>query len=360
VETPNQTRLHKNLHQVNNLLQTSQALEKKETPQPEDQIEESPGFYRGVIIDALAVISALFTGYVFSLIIYGGSIALIGIPPTWITLLVFLSIFLTTSLLEAILIKNTLRHIFILALQVSALAAFLYSESSAWLFTFLIALGIFFWASQSARMETENSVRIRFLRIAQRFFGKAILAVALMGIVFYFPSWQARPQLVPDNTFDSIINVVTDLSASWYGGLTFNANSKIESVIDQISRSQVEGNPAWVQLPLQERERQLENIKTDLLSRLQSLLGLESIDPETEVREIIRNSLEENVRFLESRFKQWFFWGWVTIMLVVVLGVGRLYGLFMSFFSLLIYELLVVTKFIRVYLQPRNKEILDF
>jgi len=350
--------LHR-LQPVSNLL-ASTKLEEKPRGNPQDTIEESPGFYRGVIVDTLTIVSALFTGYIFELFISGEPLIGIGVPPTWTTLLATLSIFLISSLLESVLVKNTVRHLFIIALQVGALSAFLYEESSAWLITFISALVIFSWASWSARNETENSLQIRFFKVAHTFLGKAILAVALMGVVFYFPVWQSQPRLVPDETLNSIIDYATDFTAGLYGNLSFNSESGIEKVIEEISRSQFEGNPLWIQLPLQEREEQLKALQAEMTDRLRGVLGLEEVNPEEKVREVVRRSLENNVRNLEQRFEQWFFWGWMAIMLVVVLGVGRIYGLLLAFVALLIYEVLIVTKFIRVYTEARNKEILDF
>lgn len=345
---------------MSNLLASSKIEDRIPGTTPENEVEESPGFYRGVIIDSLTVLTALFTGYIFNLFISNQPMIIVGVPPTWATLLVFLSLFLIASLLESILIKNTLRHLLVLLLQVASLSVFLYQESSIWLFTFLITLVIFFWAAQTARMEMENALRIRFFKIAQHFLGKAILGVALMGVVFYFPAWQAQPQLIPDETLNSVIDWTTKLTSSWYGGLSFDSNSAIENVINDISKNQLESNPLWIQLPLIERDSQLSAVKTDLSTRLQGLLGLESLNPEEKIRDVIRHSLENNVRDLESRFQQWFFWGWITIMLVLVLGFGRIYGILLSFLALMIYETLIVTKFLRVYSEARAKEILDF
>jgi len=341
---------------VSNLLKTNIELPKKTD---EEEAENSPILYKTIAVDALGVLSAIALGYLFKQAILGETLPVIGVAPSGISLVVMTSIFLLASLFQIILIKNVIRNLVVIGLQIVFLALFLYDESARWMATVIASAVLFALGTWQARREMSNTLEIRFFRISELYFKKVILALSLMAVVFYFPHWQANPSFGPDALIDPSIDWVVGLTSQYYGEIDIKASMPVGDIIDRVSQAQFQRQYSNL-IPIEERQAYLIQFKEQIMNQMKSILGLDVLEPTAKLNDVLKESISGGILKLQDKFKDWFFTGWTIIVLLFILSIGRVYVWIISIVAFLIYELLIILKFIHIYVQPFNKEIIDF
>ncbi len=323
-------------------------------------VETNPSFWRSLAIDAIALVSAMLLGYFFQLFVSGQKIIFLNVVPgTWV-LLGTLSIFFLASLFQVVLIKDAGRRIPIQIIQVLALGFFLYNESAQWLAAESIAIILILLGSWRARSELNNTLTIRFFRLANIYYGRLVLALALLAAIFYFPYWQVNKSIVPEPALDGVITWSLGLANTFSPDLDLTPKSTFSEVTNALAIAQVAKTPGVDQLTQAEKQRVIEQTSRTIADQLRGQLGQTTPANDESLRSFISRLINSKVSELQERFKQWFFVGWVIIALFIFFSVGRLFSLIMSAVAFIIYQVLLASRFAKLYSGTVTKETLDF
>lgn len=327
----------------------------------QEVFEKNPSFWRGVFIDGLSLLSAFLLGYSFQLFVTQQPFIGIGIVPSYGWMMGILTLFFIASLFQVVLTKDFVRRTVFQVLQVLAIGFFLYNESTQWFAAQVIALALVLIGNWRTRSELDSSVTIRFFRVANIYYGKLVLALAILATIFYFPYWQRQATIVPDPVLDGAISWSLGFLDNFSPGLQLAPGSSFDDVVKELAKNQIERAPGFTDLSLSERERVLGEAEQRIAEQLKEQLPGAGTQFENEnLRDLISRFINTKARELQQEFQQWFFIGWVVVALFIFFGVGRLYSMVMSAIAFLLFQVLLASRFVNIYSGTVTKETLDF
>lgn len=323
-------------------------------------VEKNPSFWHSFTIDALALVSAILLGYFFQLYVSGQKIILLNVVPSIWVLVATVSVFFLASLFQVVLIKDAGRRIPIQIVQVLALGFFLYNESAQWLAAESIALVLILVGSWRVRSELNNTLTIRFFRLANIYYGRLVLALALLAAIFYFPYWQTHKSIVPEPALDGVITWSLGLANTFSPDLDLTSKSTFSEVTNALAIAQVAKTPGVDQLTQAEKQRVIDQTSLTIADQLRGQLGEITPNDDESLRSFISRMINSKVSELQERFKQWFFVGWVIIALFIFFSFGRIFSVAMSAVAFVIFQILLASRFVNLYSGTVTKETLDF
>ncbi len=323
-------------------------------------MERNPSFWRSVIFEATALVSATWLGYVYKLYISSQTIPFINITPGLWGVLIALSVFFLASLFHLVLIKDTGRRMVVQIVQVLCLGFFLYNESIYWLATEGFALLILLSGSWRARTELNNGLSVHFFRVSGLYYGRLVMAIALMGTIFYFPYWQQNKVIVPESAFDGLTSWSLGLVNNFYPDLRLTPESTFEEIVGAMAEDEIAKIPGGENLSEAEKQRVAEQANEAMTKQLQSQFGGISPQENESLKNFIYRLLKESLSQLETYLGQWFFFGWSILVLVLSFSIGKFYSLIMSAVAFLIYQVLLASRVFSLYTETVSKESLDF
>ncbi len=341
---------------MSNLLLNQSISEKVKS----EVIQRNPSLWRGIVFEIIVLLSAIFLGYLFKLYVSDQPLIIIGSTPSAWLVFGTLSAFFLASLFHAVLIRDGGRRTAVQIIQILALGFFLYDESVRWLATEGVALALLLSGSWRARSELNNSLNIRFLRVAGLYYGKLVLALALMATIFYFPFWQNDRVIIPESTLDGVVGWSLGLLNNFYPEVHLTPSSTFEEVVGVLAQNEISKIPGIEKLSSVEQEKIKQQANSAITEQLSKQLGGISPQPDESLSSFFIRFLKEITKQLEDYLGQWFFVGWTVTILLIFLGLGRIYLIIMSSFAFIIYQLLLASRFINLYTETATKETLDF
>jgi len=313
-----------------------------------------------MVFEVLVLLSATWLGYVYKLYISNTAAPYFGVTPGHWAIMIALSIYFLASLFHAVLIKDAGRRTAVQVFQVLCLGFFLYNESVHWLATESATLLLLISGSWRMRNELNNSVNLRFFRVSGLYYGRLVMALALMATIFYFPYWQQNKIIIPESAFGGITSWSLGIVNNFYPELQLTPSSTFNEIVSAMAQNEIKKIPGGENLSEAEIAKVEAEASAAMQKQMQSQFGGVSPQPEENFQNFLYRVLKEGLGQLEGYLGQWFFWGWTLIVLFLSFSIGRIYSLFISAIAFIIYQTLLAARVMTLYTETVTKESLDF
>ncbi|MEK9150595.1 MAG: hypothetical protein AAB411_00700 [Patescibacteria group bacterium] len=314
-----------------------------------------------VVLAAIGVISAFFSGFFLNLFISGGQ---------W-SFLIFSSacvlIFLTFFLLNVFFIKALWRLNLIIFLETLALLAGFYavfiSSPMFFLAAGIVVFTVLVLANYAGWQELHNMIEIRFWRIAKLVLPKAVLAVAIFAAVIYYAALEpaivgGKEFFISQSNFEKLIDPITPLIERFFPQMDFS--SSVGDLISGLAENQIESgfDPALAnKLDKNAKSGLIGQISDDLKQKLSVYVG-PSFDFNLKTGAALYGFLAEKYLGMEVKSKKTVAAVLAAIIFLAVIGLTLPIRLIAALIAFIIYETLIAVGFAEVVLEGKSREII--
>lgn len=309
--------------------------------------------YIPLLFETLAVISALASGYYYREFLSGNS----SIPVVF----VILGTYLVFSGLLTFLSQYFLRRLGLAALESLAfLAAFGFSRSLSTLFlVWVIVFLSLLWGIARAREDIATNVKIKFSRGFRLHSNKLVTGLTLAVLILYLPEWSARSIFLSQDSFQKTFVPISGLVSKLYPEIKFSPTSTVEGVAESVAVSNLQRNPVFNELPPAARQVAVQEAVDAALASLQRGLG-DGVTKNDSLPTAIYKSIVSRLYGWKDQFGNGFILVWTIIMFFLVRSLGVVIALISLVLAYFLYQLLLVSKILRVGEEHRTIEILEF
>jgi hypothetical protein len=315
-----------------------------------ETIGRPPGFWTSIILDAVAVLAAVASSWLYRGFLIGEA--------SVVVLLIAVGVFSVVSVFQALLARSQSRRILILLLETIALVGFFYDLPLKYLAP--VAAGgflFFFWGEIATEREVENSLEIKFFSAIKPQLNRIITALSLLAVLLYLPQWNAEQSFLSRKTFDGAYVWATNLVHNFYGELRFQGS--IGEFAESFVRFQYAGNNTFNQLLPAAQDKIVSDARAQVLSDLEAKAKIQvnESDPANLVA----------YRYFIQQFNNWketfgakFLLAWALIAFLVLRGFGFLFYIVIGFLAYCTYQVLLATNVIKVVGESRMKEAIEY
>lgn len=315
------------------------------------KIEMPPGFYKSSFFDFLILAAAFGFGYFYHLFLRGET----GIYSVVISIAVY-AIFLG---LRVFLAKSFGRFFLVLLLQIAAMLWFFYATRPSWILGLSagIMLALSFWGEMLSQSELKNGLEIKFFKTARQTIGKFVTAALLVMIILYLPQWKAEDIFFSEKGFKSLFGWAAGVAGNFYPELNFN--STVGDLAESVARFQLRGSRMWATLPPSAQEQAIKAATSQVIGSLGGSLGV-AISAKESVSQFFYDLILKTLNRWHVRYGSWFLFVWALTVFFATRALGVIFGWLVSFVAFAVYQLLLAFGVIRISLESRAKETVDF
>jgi hypothetical protein len=314
-------------------------------PQPID-----PGFYKSLILDVLGVLSALALGYAYFAYLSSGL-------PLWFSLGAFL-LFGAVSSLQVFLQKKSNRRAFVILGETSAFAIW-FVYVGLWILApvVLAMFVLLWWGYLRSRSELAYTTEIRFFRVTRHAVGKAATAVIIAMILFYLSLAGAGSLFVSESNFQPFYNWASGIFNNFYPGILMGGsfNDFAQSVVQQ----DLQNDPSYKAMSPAEQALAAKSAVSQFVGGFSNRLGV-SITTSTQASDVFYGGIANAFHGTRDRLQGWFFVVWALVAFVILRSIGVIFSWITQFLSLIIYEILLSTGFMKVVQHPDVREEVEY
>lgn len=306
-------------------------------------------FYYSIGLDSLSVASALGFGFSYALFLKTGALTpFLGSA---------LALFMCASL-EIFLIKNFWRRMLIFALQAIAIASF-FVQTGFWpIFAAAVTFMIFsLWGEISSQAEIRNNLEVRFFKTAKPRFGKIVDALALVMILFYFPTWSINSGFISKETFKAVFDSSSGLMRSISPDITFT--STVADFSESVARYQVKDNSAFLNLSAPARQAAIKQIGEQITERIGLFAGTKISGSET-VSGALYGIILKTLMEWWAKLGNWYVFAWMIAAFLLLRSIGSLFSWFAAPLSFVAYQLLLGLNIVQVRGEEAIRETAEF
>lgn len=320
------------------------------TQVPATRVVRPRGFYKSIVFDALTVISAVGVSYLYRRYLGGTASTLL--------LMGGLALFSIFSALQIFVTKEFSRRSFVMVLQVIALVSFFWSWPIQTLGSLILLLLFFLaWGELKSRRELHNGLSIRFFKVVRPQFTKLTTAVVLMFLILYLPQWDTKNIFVSEKNFEYVFSWATGIVNNFYPELDFS--SSVGNLMKSVTRLQVGGTSAFLNLPTNVREQVIDQGARQLLENVRKSVGF-VLEEGQSTTEVFYGLALETLKGWHERFGGGFVAAWVVVAFLVIRGFGTLFYWAVSALAFLVYQLFLAMDILRVTGESRTHEVIEF
>jgi hypothetical protein len=309
-----------------------------------------PGRWRSVGLDAVAVLSAGLFGFLYYRYLTQGI-------SVWF-LLASLLIFGAACVMEVFLAKNGWRSFLVILLEVAAALGFFWRDEILIIaITAGIMLVMFSWGHFSARSHVVNSVEIPFFGASGNVLGKFTTAVLLFMILAYVPQIGGNALVVSSQSFRTFFDWTSGLVNSFYPDLSLNGS--FGNFAESFSKMELANNPSFQSLNTAQQNAAVQEETTQFTQNfLQNAAG--PVASSSPASDAFYNVLNGVLSAWQSQSSGWFDVGWATVLFIGLRTLGILFVWVAQFISLIFYELLLASGFMKISQEPHSREVLGY
>ena len=315
-------------------------------------------FWKPALLDAFALIFAGAFGYSFARYLAGGF-------SFWFVFAALL-FWGAASVIEGFLQRSLSRRFLILFFESLALVGFFYNYAwQALAITAIIVLFCLLWGYGSVRREIGNTIEVRFFTASGKVLGKVITAAAIFMVVMYASLMNDRGNFfVSQNGFDVFFTWAAGFVNNFYP--TVPLNGSVGDFAQSVARMQLQGNQQFQSLPAQEQSTILAQSAKQIMDTLSNGSSMAATASTTTIvateptSNVFYNYLAGLSQKLQARFNTIFIGAWGLALFLILRGIGIIVVWIAQFTSLIFYELLLATGFMKISEQPATKEIIEY
>ncbi len=315
-----------------------------------EKIERPRGFYVSIALDAVSVVLAGLTGFLYAnYLSYGWHWAWVFLPLAPLAVLSAFSMLLTRKLT---------RRLGVVALEVVAIFIFFLNLDFVFVLSAAAATyGFMAWGEVLGRQEMENSMELKFLKVIRPQLNKMITALVLMGVLLYLPQWDAQRSFFSETSFDRLYSFSSSFAGRLYPELNFN--SSMETFIRSFARLQLKDDPGFFLLLAPAQERIITESASKLMQSFGQGLNI-NFSPQQPLSRVFYDFLLDKLKVWEERFGSQFLFAWAVVVFFLLRGVGTLFYWLVAGLAFFLYELALALDWIHLLGESRTHETIEY
>jgi hypothetical protein len=308
------------------------------------------GLWKSLGLDAAAVLLAALFGYLYYRYLTQGL-------SVWI-LLAALTLFGVASVMEAFLSKSAMRSLFVIILETVASLAFFWRDDLQILgLIALIMIAMLSWGHFSARSRMRNGIQIPFFGASGDILGKLTTGLLLFMILAYVPQISGNALVVSQQSFGTFFDWTSGFVNSFYPELSLNGS--FGNFAQSVSQMELQSNPSFKSLNTAQQNVALQQATQEFTQTF--LQGATApVASSSPTSDAFYNVLNGVLGAWASQSSGWFDVGWVTVLFIGLRTLGVLFVWFAQFISLICYEMLLASGFMKVSQESYPRELLDY
>ncbi len=315
-----------------------------------DTANRTPGFWRSVCLDIVAVAAAGLFGYLYYRYLTQGL-------SVWL-LLGALAFFGVATVMETFLARSTARSFIVIILETVAALAFFWKDNMQILgIIALIMIAMLLWGYFSARSRLRNGIEIPFFGASGDMLGKFTTGLLLFMILAYVPQISSNALVVSQQSFRTFFDWTSGFINSFYPELSLNGS--FGNFAQSVSKMELANNPSFQSLNTAQQNTALQQA-TDQFTQnfLHNTSG--TVASSSPTSDAFYNVLNGVLSAWQSQSSGWFDVGWVTVLFIGLRTLGILFVWLAQFISLIFYELLLAVGFMKVSEESHPREVIGY
>lgn len=316
-----------------------------------DTTPRSQGFWRAFSLDVVAVASAALFGYFYYRYLTQGL-------SVWI-LLGAIAFFGVVSVMEVFLSKSAGRSFMIIVLESAAALGFFWKDEMQIIgIIAFIMIVMLLWGHLSAHSRLQNGIDIPFFGVSGDVLSKFTTAVLLFMILAYVPQIGGNALVVSAQSFRTFFDWTSGVINSFYPGLSLNGS--FGDFAQSVSKMEVQNNPSFKSLNTAQKNVAIQQAADQFSQNFLKNTASGTIATSSPTSDAFYNVLDGVLSAWQSQSSGWFDVGWVTVLFIGLRAIGILFVWLMQFISLIFYEFLLATGFMKISGETATKEILGY
>lgn len=327
-------------------------------PQAQNLINQSdlntrprtPGFWRSLCLDAVAVLSAALFGFVYYRYLTQGL-------SVWF-LLAAVMFFGVTTVMEVFLAKSAARSFIVIFLETAASLAFFWKDNLQIIALIaLIMLAMLLWGHFVSRSRVRNSMEMPFFGASGNMLSKFTTAILLFMILAYVPQISSNALVVSQQSFRSFFDWTSGVINGFYPELSLNGT--FGNFAQSLSKMELANNPSFGALNTAQQSQAIQQQTAQFTQQFlqQASQPVASSSPASDA---FYNVLNGVLSAWQSQSSGWFDVGWVTVLFIGLRTIGILFVWLMQFISLIFYEILLASGFMKISEETTQHEIIGY
>jgi hypothetical protein len=254
--------------------------------------------------------------------------------------------------------KNTWRSVLVIILQTAAMVGFFWRDD--WLIvgiTALIIIVMLLWGHFSARAQVRNGIEIPFFGATGNVLSKFTTAALLFMILAYVPQIGGNALVVSSQSFRSFFDWTSNLINGFYPELSLNGS--FGNFAQSVSKMELTNNPSFQSLNAAQQSVAVQQAAAQFAQNfLQS--AAQPVTTSTPASDAFYNVLDGVLSAWQSQSSGWFDVGWVTILFIGLRTIGILFVWLAQFVTLIFYEILLASGFMKISEESSQREIIGY
>ena len=306
-----------------------------------------PGFWRAAVLDLLSILSAFFFGYAYFRHVTTGL-------SLWYLFVLFL-IFAASSVLQVFLGKSVGRRtLVVIAEAIGIVAPFVFFESItivviAGAIVFIFLFSGYLWS----RSAMQNAMEVQFFGVTRNATGKIVSAVILAMLILYIPQAQGAGLFIPQGSFNVLFNWTAGLMSNFYPGIPFT--DSFGNFATAYVTTRLQSEPSFTSLTSAQQSAAVTQAATALSVSVTQATG-KAPTADKPVSNVAYDYLVAVIAALKNKLQDQFVIWWIVILFVILRTVGVLAVWIAQLASLVVYEVLLASGFMRIAETTQTKE----
>lgn len=306
--------------------------------------------YKALALDIVAVLSAALFGYAYYAYLARG----LAVWP----LLAALTFFGVLAALQVFLVKNAKRAFPAIVLESLAVVVFFWQDDPRILvITWLTVLAFLSWGYLSGRSRLANSIEIPFFGASGTTLGKFTTGLLIFMVLIYAPQVGGNPLIVSQKSFRTFFNWAAGVANGFYPGLSLTGS--FGNFSESFTKMELQNNPNFKNLS---QDQQSEAITQATTQFEQTFLENSSstVATSSPASDAFYNVLQGMMNAWQAQSGGWFVVGWAAVIFIALRSVGVLFIWLAEFITLIFYELLLATGFMKISEEEHVREVIGY
>lgn len=312
--------------------------------------DRRPGVWQALCLDTAAVLSAGLFGYVYyRYFTHGVSV--------WV-LFAAIMFFAVTSVMEVFVAKNGWRSLLVIVLETAAALGFFWRDNPLILeIIAAIMIVILAWGHFSARVRVRNAIEIPFFGASGNVLGKFTTALLLFMILAYVPQIGGNALVISQQSFRTFFDWTSGLVNGLYPDISLNGS--FSNFAQSVSKMELANNPSFQSLNTAQQSIAIQQETTQFTQNfLQN--AAQPVSSSSPTSDAFYNVLDGVLNAWKSQSSGWFDFGWVTVLFIGLRVLGIVFVWFAQFVSLIFYELLLASGFMKISEETHTREVIGY
>jgi hypothetical protein len=315
-----------------------------------DTSVRAPGFWRAFCLDAVAVLSAAVFGYLYYRYLTQGL-------SVWF-LLAAITFFGVASVIKAFLSKDTMRNLLVICLETAAALGFFWKDQ--WQILAIIAgimIAMLSWGHFAARSRLRNAIEIPYFGASGEMLGKFTTGILLFMILAYVPQIGNNALVLSQQSFRTFFDWTSGFVNSFYPGVSLNGS--FGNFAQSVSRTELTNNPSFQSLNASQQNAAVQQATVQFTKGF-SQSAAQPIATSSLTSDAFYNVLDGVLSAWQSQSSGWFDVGWATVLFIGLRTLGIFFVWFAEFISLIFYEFLLATGFMKIAQENYPREVIRY